>query len=364
MTKISIAMATYNGERFLRQQLDSLARQTVHPAELIVCDDGSTDSTLSIVSDFARSAPFPVVIVNNSNRLGFTANFFQAARMCQGDLIAFCDQDDEWLPPKIDRILHASRQSDAFLFAHADEWIDVNGNPMGIIYPMDRRYRKYLLANDFFGHSIVIRRHFLDITSHSLTSINYKELAGDTEFGHDVLLLEIAGAMSKLLFIPEVLVRWRVYSGPDHAPPSVSGPRRAPRPFVSFSDWLFPSDLAQRYASAASFHRKHSILLSCELGDLALRGRETAAACAKLTKSRDLLTRQADVLELRAKFYGPLSRRARIKLMIEGVKMGQYRKAKKGGVRMHNAVRDLIACLFNVNGPRGLCRSVDPASEG
>ena len=63
--------------------------------------------------------------------------------MCQGDLIAFSDQDDEWLPPKLSRILQASRESDALLFAHADEWIDKNGNPLGIVYPLDRRYRKY-----------------------------------------------------------------------------------------------------------------------------------------------------------------------------------------------------------------------------
>lgn len=347
MTKISIAMATYNGERFLRQQLDSLARQTVHPAELIVCDDGSTDSTLSIVSDFARSAPFPVVIVNNSNRLGFTANFFQAARMCQGDLIAFCDQDDEWLPPKIDRILHASRQSDAFLFAHADEWIDVNGNPMGIIYPMDRRYRKYLLANDFFGHSIVIRRHFLDITSHSLTSINYKELAGDTEFGHDVLLLEIAGAMSKLLFIPEVLVRWRVYSETNHKWTKLFDP--PPRARASFVEWLYPPDLAQKYAAAATYYRGYSSFLSSVLRDLSASEEVESVALERLEQSVNMSAKQAAVMDLRSRFYGLKSRNSRIKLMLEGAAMGQYRPAKHGGVRIHNALRDIVACFLGIH---------------
>ncbi len=184
------------------------------------------------------------------------------------------------------------------------------------------------------------------MTSNSLTSSNYKDVAGDTEFGHDVLLVEIANAMAKVHFTPDVLVRWRFYSGPDHAPPSLTGPPR--RAWVSFSDWLFPPDLAERYASAASFHRKHSILLSCILRDLALFGRDTAAARAKLTKLMNVLARQADVMELRARFYRPLSRKERIKLMLEGAAMGQYRSAKEGGVRMHNAPRDLIACLFNV----------------
>ena len=119
MKKISIAMATYNGARFLRQQLDSFARQTLLPSELVVCDDGSTDSTMTIVDAFSRSAPFPIVIVNNTVRLGYTANFLQAAQMCQGELIAFSDQDDEWLPQKLASIVRAGHESDALLLAHA-----------------------------------------------------------------------------------------------------------------------------------------------------------------------------------------------------------------------------------------------------
>jgi hypothetical protein len=346
MTKISIALATYNGAQFIGRQLDSLAQQTLPPAELIVCDDGSSDSTLRIVTDFSRSAPFPVVIVENAKRLGFTANFLQAARMCQGDLIAFCDQDDEWLPQKLQRIVEISGQSDALLFAHADELIDRNGDSMGIVCPNDRPYRKFIRLNDFPGHAIVFRRELLEMTPNSLTPGNYKEVAGDVEIGHEVLLIAIADAMAKLRFTPDVLVRWRFYSGSDHAAPSLTGPPR--RPWISFSTWLYPPDLVQRYASAASFHRKHSMLLACIRRDLARFGRDTAAACAKLAKSRDLLARQADVMELRARFYGPLSRKARIKLMLGS--MGQYRNVKEGGVRMHNAVRDLIACIFNVNG--------------
>lgn len=350
MTKISIAMATYNGESFIRRQLDSIAQQTLPPAELVVCDDGSTDSTLSILNDFSHSAPFPVIVVENAERLGFTANFLKAARMCGGDLIAFCDQDDEWLPHKLHRILEISHESDALLFAHADELIDRNGDSMGIFCPIDRPYRKFIKLNDFPGHAIFFRRELLEMTSISLTSSNYREVAGDAEIGHEVLLIELADAMGKLQFSPDVLVRWRFYSGPDHAAPSLTGPPR--RPWVSFSDWLYPADIVERYASAAAFHRKHSLLLACILRDLALFGADTAAACAKLTKLSDLLARRADVLDLRARFYSPLSRSARIRLMLQGVSMGQYRGAMHGGVRMHNAVRDLIACLFNVSRPQ------------
>ena len=105
MKTVSVAMATYNGARFIREQLDSLARQTVLPAELVITDDGSTDNTLEIVADFAARAPFPVRVERNPENLGFRANFMKAASLCTSDLIAFCDQDDIWLPHKIETCL-------------------------------------------------------------------------------------------------------------------------------------------------------------------------------------------------------------------------------------------------------------------
>lgn len=345
MANISVAMATYNGEAFIAEQLDSLAQQTLLPNELVVCDDGSTDATLSIVDEFERTAPFPVIIVRNPQRLGFTANFFKAARLCRGTLIAFCDQDDIWLPQKLNRTMDFIRESDALLFVHADEWIDRSGTPMGVTYPLDRRYRKNLLWNDFLGHSIVIRRALLDMTATSLTPHNYKEVAGEIDFGHDVLLLEISTAMNKLLFIPEALVRWRVHSEINHAWTKVF--KSNTRGSVSFADWMFPHDLAQRYSSAGLSYRRHSKLLACILVDLASSGVDISAASTRLTASMNLLAKRADIMDLRAKFYSEPSLRKRIKLMLEGARIGQYSNTGKGGVRIHNALRDVIACLLH-----------------
>src|SRR5262249_24814222 len=75
--RISVAMATYNGARFIRQQLESLAQQTLLPHELVVRDDVSTDRTLSIVEEFSRHAPFPVRIHKNDVRLGYPDNFMR-----------------------------------------------------------------------------------------------------------------------------------------------------------------------------------------------------------------------------------------------------------------------------------------------
>jgi glycosyltransferase involved in cell wall biosynthesis len=98
---ISIAMCTYNGERHLRSQLESIAQQTVSAGEIVICDDGSTDATLSIVGEFAQNALCKVRIYKNKQNLGYTKNFEQAIALCQGDLIALSDQDDIWYPHKL-----------------------------------------------------------------------------------------------------------------------------------------------------------------------------------------------------------------------------------------------------------------------
>jgi len=101
--RVSVAMCTYNGSRFLPEQLGSIAAQTRLPDELVVCDDGSSDATPQIIEDFASSVAFPVRFFRNSRNLGSTKNFEQAIGLCTGDLIALCDQDDIWLPEKLAR---------------------------------------------------------------------------------------------------------------------------------------------------------------------------------------------------------------------------------------------------------------------
>jgi glycosyltransferase involved in cell wall biosynthesis len=90
---LSVAMATCNGEKFLEDQLFSIARQIRLPDEMVIGDDGSTDGTMAILERFARNSPFPVCVYRNRVSLGFGDKFIKAASLCQGDLIAFSDQD-------------------------------------------------------------------------------------------------------------------------------------------------------------------------------------------------------------------------------------------------------------------------------
>ncbi len=119
---ISIAMCTYNGNRFLPAQLESIARQTRRPDELVISDDGSSDGTDVIAAEFARLASFPVRLIKNPQNLGIAGNFQQAIALCRSTIIALADQDDIWYPHKLERIERTFHQSPApvAVFSDAD----------------------------------------------------------------------------------------------------------------------------------------------------------------------------------------------------------------------------------------------------
>jgi glycosyltransferase involved in cell wall biosynthesis len=108
---ISIAMCSYNGEKYIQEQLDSIANQSRLPDELIICDDKSTDKTLPIVEKFSDSSRFPVIVIKNGTNLGSTKNFEQAITLCNGDIISLSDQDDVWHKDKLKLIEEAFNSS-------------------------------------------------------------------------------------------------------------------------------------------------------------------------------------------------------------------------------------------------------------
>lgn len=117
--KTSVALCTYNGERYLAEQLASIAAQT-HPVdEIVLCDDGSTDSTLAIAQYF-QAQGLPLHLYHNSENLGFVRNFAKAITHCTGDIIFLCDQDDCWYPPKVATMLKAFAESMEVLLVFSD----------------------------------------------------------------------------------------------------------------------------------------------------------------------------------------------------------------------------------------------------
>ena len=165
---ISIAMAAYKGERFLREQLDSIARQTLLPSELIITDDSPDSGTHDIAVEFARSVPFPVRVVRNERRLGFHENFFKAISLCHGEFVAFCDQDDVWTNDKLERIAKEFVDPDVMLVVHGVKVVDADLNVRSDNTAAHWSYRgvhEPLTTNPWyvlFGMSTVVRRSIYD----------------------------------------------------------------------------------------------------------------------------------------------------------------------------------------------------------
>jgi glycosyltransferase involved in cell wall biosynthesis len=135
-------MCTFNGAPFVWEQLESIAAQTRLPDELIVLDDRSTDRTMEIIHSFAANARFPVRAKVNEVNCGVTQNFQSAISLCQGEIIALCDQDDIWNPRKLVRIAEIFDHSSATAAVFSDgELIDSSS----------RALRKRLWGTFFFG---------------------------------------------------------------------------------------------------------------------------------------------------------------------------------------------------------------------
>jgi glycosyltransferase involved in cell wall biosynthesis len=97
--RVSVALATYNGSKYLAALLESLSKQTLQPVEIVAFDDCSSDGTVAILKKYSNVLPIRLFV--NERSMGVVENFKRAATACQGDYVALCDQDDVWLPDKL-----------------------------------------------------------------------------------------------------------------------------------------------------------------------------------------------------------------------------------------------------------------------
>lgn len=162
---VSIAMATYNGEKFLREQLDSILTQTYPNLEIIICDDASTDATISILQEYASKDSRINIFINNQN-IGLVKNFEKALSLCSGEYIALADQDDIWLPKKIE-ILRDNIQS--FDLIHSNTLL-INENSViskKIFSSYSNKnnsnhFLDYMFDNNVTGCTALFKRSLLD----------------------------------------------------------------------------------------------------------------------------------------------------------------------------------------------------------
>lgn len=112
--KIVVSIATYNGEKYIWDQLISLHEQTLKPTQIIISDDNSSDNTLVLVEKFKQITDIPVCIIKNTVNSGYTRNFEKALCNSDGDYIFPCDQDDYWFPDKIEKMIEFANKHPNF----------------------------------------------------------------------------------------------------------------------------------------------------------------------------------------------------------------------------------------------------------
>ena len=214
-SKVSIALCTYNGESFLSEQLQSIAGQTQMPDELVIGDDFSNDKTVEIIEDFTKFASFPVRLEVNEKNLGSTANFARTIARCSGEIIFLSDQDDVWMPEKIEKMTAelANSPEVGLIFSDA-ELVDVNLAPLGkklcdltfspqIRQAVQRKsfFELLLLRNYVTGATLAFRAEFRD-----------KFLPfplGLPEMIHDAWITFVVIANADFRFVNEILIKYR-----------------------------------------------------------------------------------------------------------------------------------------------------------
>lgn len=161
---VSIALCTYNGARFLREQLDSLVNQDYSNLEIIVTDDCSSDQTRQILEEYAERFSFIKLYLNTEN-LGYVKNFEKAIQLCSGDLIALSDQDDIWSLDKISKM--QEHIGDHLLSYHDSEFINERGESMNkklsdvVNMYAGNDFKPFLLFNSVSGHACLFKKELI-----------------------------------------------------------------------------------------------------------------------------------------------------------------------------------------------------------
>ncbi|MEZ0542408.1 glycosyltransferase family 2 protein [Fibrella arboris] len=219
---VSVVLATYNGERFLEAQLDSIVRQTYPNLEVVIVDDCSTDSTAAILTRYAAQYSFVRVVLNETN-LGYVRNFEKGMLLATGDYIAPSDQDDVWHPDKISTLVAEIGDSE---LAYADSrLIDEAGNSLDMVISDVKPVRDFdnclafAIWNTAPGHAMLLTRKLVQET-----------IPFPTSMPHDHWLCFVATFHKPIRFIPTVLVDYRQHSqnvfGITHRVDGVRRPRK------------------------------------------------------------------------------------------------------------------------------------------
>lgn len=214
---VSVVLATFNGARFVGEQLASIAAQARPPDEIVVCDDGSTDATLEVVHEQPLDIRSRLRILPNSGHLGAVKNFERGISAANGEIIVLSDQDDRWLPNRLSQInAWAELNPEAGGLFH-DGWI-IDGDGL-------RTGRRLWDATGFGPRSqrafargdqlrALLRSNVVTGATLAFRSWRRSTLLPLSEDGwHDLWIAAILSATSELTALPQPLIEYRVHGG-------------------------------------------------------------------------------------------------------------------------------------------------------
>lgn len=202
--KVSVVLCTYNGEKYLKEQIDSILTQTYPVYELIIQDDCSTDRTASIVQAY-KEQDDRVKLFVNSISLGFNYNFSSAFNKATGEYIASADQDDIWEENKLERMLLNIGNS-RMVFHNSMLFTDVPSNKLGAKNPANSVVNElYFLLKPYIpGHECLFHQDILPLYN--------QVVAKERNVSYDSLISLIAEVSGGVTFLNENLVLWRRHS--------------------------------------------------------------------------------------------------------------------------------------------------------
>ena len=333
--RISIAMATYNGAGFLREQLESLANQTLAPDELVVCDDQSSDATVEVVREFARNAPFAVHVHINEERLGWRGNFIKAAGLCSHELIAFCDQDDIWYAGKLSTIVRDFDDRSVMLVHHNADLVDERGIAYGTLSPVTSEKRSILALSrptpwsNPLGLTMIFRSAL--VRYNDLWPASVDLAVPGQRAAHDQWFYFLATNLGTVVATPERLLGYRQHQG-------------------NSVGWKTPVASTGSIDGAASIVAETERVLTmlrpfCDVLHIAANRRDDLASAftAAYAKNFALMRR----LERRLAFYRTRTLTARIRLLAGLIRHRDYSQRHDWGLGMRALMADITSGVIN-----------------
>lgn len=216
---VSVALCTYKGARFIRDQLQSILEQSMPVTEVVIGDDGSDDDTVAVAlraaDDLGQAAKVRVAFTSRVG--GVAQNFERTLAACTGDLIALSDQDDVWHPDRVERAVARFRERDDLLMLAADARIvDANGVATGgsLLGQLRVSAGEADLIRSGHGFDVLVRRNVATgATAMLRRSLLTKALPIPQGWIHDEWLAIVASAFGGFELLAEPLIDYRIHGG-------------------------------------------------------------------------------------------------------------------------------------------------------